>query len=954
MSESADPNTNKTRRVDKLSLLKLALVIGLSAVAVLNSSVIQSPLIGIPVTLVLLVVFSQALGKIFFPSDRPFIKEGLGFASFLVIVSLLGTALIMISNFTELASVISMLAPGLIIYIISMQMKNASHMDLTKQTGRLKDGRLWIVALTIVFLVSVSATFYGLMLGRTDAGETSVWLTTPSFVLPTLFVSSASLAVIVLLTRMRQTLKLVLVLIESFLVHSIFLIVWYPGRYGDPWGHLGQVRFIDNYGFSYAFGWVVSQRLVVDIVKYKAYYALVVLFRRMFSIDIYWINAVFIPVLWSFLIPLFSYKLADMISKRKGSTLPLVAAISASLFSSLIYWGAVSVPNSFGFVFFPFVVFLILYWARVGSSRVWFLALASCVLTFFIHPQVGVFSFAFLFWGTVFHKTSRRTLKLVSFPLIFLAYPLLLYLSGATFTLDNLVNLENVSSFLPIVTTVLLVIGLIGVFFGMRSKRIERNAAVLLFVFYVVVVGNYYLTMYGMKNLPFGPQRILVMADIILLPFSAVGFLSIVSLLGGFSRVQVHTSKNVLRSARLLFVCLLIASLGTYAIYVAYPQKEILSVQPAAYEIDAIHYIDSDATGRFVVLADPSFENLAGGFLGADYAYGANPRGLFGVPEWSFWTVQIYLQMAETPSIGVMESALSSADAQVSYFVVSVRNTNFQRVVEQTSRVLPPVIFFGGNRLAIFKYPIPAVEGVGPTVSVAFDNGTASDIPTRFSYLTKNDVKYNLTLSGSSVYSIIGFPQSWTFQDLIVNDSSRLPSESSDVNSLVRVDGVSRSDAVTVIWEANELYSTVGWKEDSFKSGWQTHPLYSGTISPSISTDGNVLSLSWAFTSGTYQYYYYVKRLNVSTNDYQYILVRWRATGPVAVVAVAYTDSEASGYPVVPFNSRSDYWVTTIFELDPGKDLAYVMVGITNLNDRNISGSYTLFVDSILIAASSQ
>jgi hypothetical protein len=444
------------------------------------------------------------------------------------------------------------------------------------------------------------------------------------------------------------------------------------------------------------------------------------------------------------------------------------------------------------------------------------------------------------------------------------------------------------------------------------------------------------------------------MADLLLLPFSAAGLLSVVNLVGGFSRVQVPSSKNMLRSASLLLICLLIAMQGTFAVYDAYPRKEILSVQPAAYEIEAINYVDSDATGRFVVLADPGFANLANGFLGADYAYGANPRGLFGVPEWSFWTIQLYLQMAETPSIGVMEGALSRADAQVSYFVVSVRNPNFQRVVEQISRVLPPIIFFGGNRLAIFKYPIPAVEGVGPTVSVAFDNGTASDIPTRFSYLTKNDVKYNLTLSGSSVYSIIGFPTSWTFQDLIVNGSSRLPSELSDINSFVRVDGVSRSDAVTVVWEANELYSIVEWKEDSFKSGWQTHPLYSGTISPRISSDGNVLSLSWAFTSGTYQYYYYVKRLSVSTNDYPYILVRWRATGPVAVVAVAYSDSEATQIPAVPYNSKSDYWVTTIFQLDPGKDLAYIMVGITNLNDRNLAGVYTLFVDSILIAAPSQ
>jgi len=930
----------------------------LSVVLMLNSMIVESPFIGVPVSLLLLYVGSVAIGEMFFSREKSFLRHVLGFATFVLLLALCGVALILTARFTKMLSLLLVVVIGLVFCFLSSRRGGAREEGvfekLESDTGRTVTGYL----LVCLFLFWAAASFYALVLGRTGEGVSSVWLTIPSLFLPAFFLSSVFLVFVLFFTRVGIGWKLVLVCVYSFLVHSLFLVVWYPGRYGDPWTHLGAARYINMAGRPYAYDWLLRQSLIVDLIKYKTQYALIVFFQRMFCIDIYWVHIVFIPLMWSIFMPLISYKIATLLTKKESKAFPFLAAVATGLFPSLILWGAVSVPNSLGFIFFLLSILLLLYWVDTGKRRFWFLSLFASVATFLAHPQTGIFALIFLFWVIVIQGRLPNVFKLFSSPVFFALYPIALYLNKATFFPMELLKLENFLSFQGDLTTLLLVFSFVGLLFSIMDKRVKTRSAILLFLFYVTIIVDYYVSMYGMKNLPFGPGRILAMADLLSVPFVALGLWGIMSVLEkAFSRVKVKLLRNVKiglnpRVVSMLLICVFLSSQTTFTLYQAYPHDEILDVQPAAYEIEAISYISSNSTDRFVAVCEPAFASLATGFLGSDYTYGANPRGMVGVPEWDWWTVKLYSQMCKTPSVDIMKNAIDHAGAKVSYYVVSVRNPDFYDVVQRVSAVLPVDKVFGDGKLYVFRYPYalpPVVEGVGPTVKLVFDDGPLTEyVQTRFRCWYKSEVNYTVTLSGHSSYNITEYHKHWTFLSLTVDGTDAPFDESTDVNILIYVAGLDPDNVLEVTWRANDNYPIAEWKEDSFKSGWRTHPLYTGTITPEITTDGNILELSWDFTTGEYQYHYYVKSCDITTGENQSVIVRWRSTAPIAVVYVYYEDG---GQEIVPLGSESTEWTTTIVQLSPRKSITSVMVGMTNLNDKTVSGIQTLHMDYILICS---
>jgi hypothetical protein len=230
-----------------------------------------------------------------------------------------------------------------------------------------------------------------------------------------------------------------------------------------------------------------------------------------------------------------------------------------------------------------------------------------------------------------------------------------------------------------------------------------------------------------------------------------------------------------------------------------------------------------------------------------------------------------------------------------------------------------------------------------------------SDIQTEYQYFGKSDVMYNARLTGHSSYNITNYPTYWAYVEFTVNGATASPHESSDVNTFVFIEGLEPDDALEVIWQANDHYPNAAWKEDSFKTGWQdaTPTLYgSGRISPTISKNGFELAISGNFTPyiGSYAFYYeYATVSNISTSDFPWILVRWMSTGPVASILVKYADGSES--QVVPYGSESPDWTQAVVRLVPDREVAYVVVGITNMPEQSVVASQALYVGSIVICA---
>lgn len=945
--------------MEKRTLMVFLMLVISPLVFIANAWTVRSPIIGTAASLVFLSVASWVTGELLFSREDRVFRVTFGFITVLIFLALTGNVLIVIASFTETVSLIAIAVLGVILGLAFARFRQ-SHSPQVTSKSRVSYGKKVAgetILLMIPFLASAVIAFWLLWLGRTGEGGASVWLTIPSFFISLFLFVSFSLMVVLVFTRLSNSLKLGLVCVFSFLVHSLFLLVWYPGRYGDPWVHLGEARYIARTGIPYAYSWMVKQFLILELTL-RAQEALTVFFGRMFLMDLYWVHVVLVPLLWSTLVPLIAYRIAEMLVVKKSGIFPILTAVATVLFPSLILWGTVSVPNSLGFIFFFVSIMFSLSWMNHGGKHKWLLSLLASIVSFLAHPQTGLFGFMLLFWTTVIHRTTRKIWSFMSYVPIFLVYPLTLLYVQASFSVKNLLFLDSFLSFQSEISTIMLVFGVVGLILGVKDRLVSTRGVLVIFIFYATILTEYYVTRFGMTNIPYGAGRVLAMADFLLVPFVALGFFMIAKTFGKSSSLksQIGSSFKRLRTGlsrrfvSLFLICLFLSLQTTVVLYQAYPHNEIVKVQPSDYELEAIQYMDSDAPGRYVVLCEPTFAGLAIGTLGADHGYIGSGRGAFGIPELWYYLAQMWLSMTKQPSTGIMKEAMNIANATVGYFVVSIRSSEFESIIQRTTAAFGrPDKDFGYGKLYLWRHPLPIYEEPGRYVKVAFEDGNFTYNQTKFVYMIESEINSTLALSGHVSYYITEYPLNWTFLDLTVNNMTAKFDESSDVNSFIYINGLSPNDTVAVTWLSNRNYPFVGWKDDSFKTGWETHWLYPGNIEPTIVSDGNILSLSHYFTPGSYEYYYYVKPVNVSTDEYNYVMIRWKSNGPIAVAAV-YFELEVVQY-VVELGSQSGGWATTIVKMPPGDSITNVMVGISDARAPSLLGFRTLQIDYILIVA---
>lgn len=931
-----------------------------SALFLVNFLWTQLALVGIVASLLFFGGASTVLGRIVFERESMFFRTFFGVTTLLTILALVGMVLVVLGQFTEAFSLVALVAMAASLCAASIvlgrrrgSMKDSALPILKQESGK---NLVFSVVLSLVFMISVAVAFRLLWLSRTGEGESSVWLTIPGYFILVYLLGGVCLMAVVFFTDLHTNIKLAFISVFSFLSHSLFLLVWYPGRFGDPWFHLGEIRYIVKTGMPYAYYYTLQNSLWLDLFKSKPFYSLIVFFNRMSFIDVYWIFITFLPLLWSVFSPLLAYRIAETLTVRRSKIFPSLAAIATLIFPPLVLWGAVSVANSFSFVFLFVSLTLLLLWMRQGRRQIWLMAFLTASVSLFAHPQAGLFAFIFLFYGTIVQKTSRRLIWIAGFILMLVPYPIALYILKASFDFTGFFQIVNFMAFQSETLTFLFVFALVGLVLGIRQGSVDRKATCLFFVFYVMTLFEYYLTRYGMTNLLYDAGRVLVISDFLLALLVPLGFSTlIVSLKKNPSQKNRTISKlssmkiNFKVDSRviaLILVGLFLSIQTTAALYQAYPQNEVQKVQPAAYELDAIQYINSDTTAQYVVLCEPSFATLAAGFLGADYSY-----RVFGSPEWEYPTIKMYAGMTQQPSIGYMTQAMSFTGAAVSYFVVSVRDPNFEQVVERTSEILPVNRVFGDGKLYVFKYPTAFVEKLGPQVKVFLDDGEQSEmIQTQLSYLVESEVNATLTLRAHTSYNVTEFPPNWAFVSLEVNAMPTRFDNSSDVNTFIYIKGLQPGDRVTVKWLFYPKYPNVGWKENSFKKDWHPSTTYIGIPGkpPSVNVNGSVFRMSYSFEPESYWYSYYVTSVGISTNDYPYLIIRWKCNLPAAV-AYAYFE-DGSGQEIVSFGGQSPDWVTTIAKLRSGAVVSSVMVGLTNAVNEQLSGDGALEISFIIIA----
>jgi len=568
----------------------------------------------------------------------------------------------------------------------------------------------------ILYLSLIVLSFYLLIASRTGEAHTVWQVLHPAFI-PTLFVITFLLLTI-LLTSEKTTHKLLFIIVHSILIHSLFSIIFPAGDLSGQQGGLGLTRRVfDNTVFHGLSGWPTSTIQVFVIEMFKGINlqaALTTIFARMLSIDIVYVHLFYIPVLWGVFVPIASFLTTKALGGSENAS--VLSSLLVSAFPYAIYFGAISVPNSLGFIVFFYSLYFMLKYLSSNDSKTTYQMVAFSLFSFLSHYLTGIVSFSLLLLAVTFKSYERekrpfpRTTKIsliisfiVCLSLLPMSFIYLRFFSASTntvFTLDKFYELpieEILGQFFlgellygfDLRTIILVIIGPVLAFLYMmyllyKSKNNHGGVlANILFLFmtmaFLIMLIDYGILKVFMEGLPLNAERLWVFRDLIAAPFVALSIYAVISSLKThlkatspptasiFSLKQLSKG-NSLRILSFLFALniLIPAVIGgwvTFSLTAAYPQ--IAPLQTTWYELEAVKFIEESTTEKYVVIGD-----IWTTYAGEVIVGIKNPRAYY-FGEFNKIGYNLFVSMKRDPSPRWMLQAMDYTDTTVAYFIVT-------------------------------------------------------------------------------------------------------------------------------------------------------------------------------------------------------------------------------------------------------------------------------------------
>jgi len=601
--------------------------------------------------------------------------------------------------------------------------------------------------LTIIF-------FYLLVASRTGEARTVWEVLHPAFI-PALFVTTFILLTILFISE-KTTRKLLFIIVYSILIHSFFSIIFPAGDLSGQQLVLGQIRRVfDNTILHGLSGWP-NKTIGIFILEIfngtNLQAALSTIFARMLSIDIFYVHLFLIPVLWGVFIPIATFLTAKAISGNEKAA--VLSSLVVSAFPYTVYFGAISVPNSLGFIFFFFSLYFMLRYLSSNDSKTAYLMVAFSLFSFLSHYLTGIMSFSLLLLTITFKayesekkssSTDARIMLMISFLVSVSLLPLsFIYLnyfgtsSNSAFTLDKLYELplqEIIGQFLIGDLTYsfdfkMVLLNVIGPFIALlcmiyllyRLKRDPnakfRTQIYFLFAAFLIILIDYGIMKVFMEGLPLNEERLWVFRDFIAAPFVALAVYAAVSPLQTFLRakspktigvadLKALSKRNALRILTLILavnivIPALVGGWITLSLTAAYPQ--VAPLQTTSYELEAVKYIEEKTHEKYVVIGDQWTIYAGEMIVGIK-----NPRAYY-FGELDKTGHDLFINMTREPSPKWMLLAMNYTDTTVAYFIVTeprLGTQQFNRIVSQAFQnglqVYGPPEGFGNGKLYVFK-----------------------------------------------------------------------------------------------------------------------------------------------------------------------------------------------------------------------------------------------------------
>jgi len=296
----------------------------------------------------------------------------------------------------------------------------------------MRDQSLWV----LVLLSSLFVFF--IIHARTGVYILSPWDALSSFVLM-LFFGITFLVVRAVFSKHPKQVILIILISFSYVAHLYLPGVYETGFGGDKWRHLGAEQWLAE-GNVYTpsiwgedaplvhFGPVALPEALVagNKTSYAAQWSSTIFISETLAVDMFWVDLLMVYILWSLFITIILYHFGSIIFK--DARLGLLFAFLPTLFYTFQSEGAITIPVSFGHLFFFFVFLLWMHYAQTGrrasfkaAALFTFLFYWNYILNFFVLIGIGVLSVAWralfvnrLHWGRLRrkHRLSERRIQI--------------------------------------------------------------------------------------------------------------------------------------------------------------------------------------------------------------------------------------------------------------------------------------------------------------------------------------------------------------------------------------------------------------------------------------------------------------------------------------------------------------------------------------------------------------
>jgi len=599
----------------------------------------------------------------------------------------------------------------------------------------------------LLYLFMLVFSFYLLLISRTGEART-VWEVLHPLFIPLLFATTFILF-IALFTSEKAAYKLLFVIAHSILIHSFFSIIFPAGDLSGQQMVLGRTRLVfDN---AVLHGWapwpMEIQSQVYEWFRGMTFQAaLSVVFARMLSVDLLRVHLFLVPVLWSTFIPIATFLTTKALGGNEEAA--VLSSLLISAFPYATYFGAISVSDSLGFMFFFYSLYFMLKYLDSENSRIKFFMVAFALFSFLSHSLTGIISFSFILLTLAFksyrsEKSSPLTAK-VSLAVSFLLCASLLPMSfiylrfinpaySVIFSLNKLFELpiekavglfflgELINGF-DVKTIILILIGpaiallsMIYLLIFRRNFNAEfRTRILFLFAAFLIVLIDYRILKLFMSGLPLNEERLWVFQDLLAAPFVALAIYGVFSWAQKFFEahstptVSLVTLKKLPKSSvlrvlgLLLALNILLAGWITVSLSAAYPQ--VAPLQTTWYELEAVKYIEENTHEKYVVIGDQWTIFAGEVIVGVN-----NPRAYYFL-EYNKTGHDFFVNMSEDPSPTWMLLAMNKTNTTIAYFIVTeprLGTEEFNNVVSKAKAPENKLTTFyvsDNKKLYVFSY----------------------------------------------------------------------------------------------------------------------------------------------------------------------------------------------------------------------------------------------------------